>query len=96
MAIDTHLTYQQQTAFENIVEKGEIAHNEQFLIFPQCFLLSNIIVSPLVHIFHIISSFAAEFEEPKIGELGKGLIAVNKVHPVHNNFVRDRIILGLL
>ena len=59
--------HQQQTAFENIVGKGEIAHNEQFLLFPQCFLLNQIIVSPFVHIFDIIFSlFAAEFEEPKI------------------------------
>ena len=25
-------------AFENTVGKGEIARNEQFLLFPQCFL----------------------------------------------------------
>ena len=25
-------------AFENTVGKGEIAHKEQFLLFPQCFL----------------------------------------------------------
>ena len=30
--------HQQQTAFENIAGKGEIARNEQFLLFPQCFL----------------------------------------------------------
>ena len=29
-----------QTAFENIVGKEEIARNEQFLLFPQCFLLN--------------------------------------------------------
>ena len=46
--------------------KGEIAHNKQFLLFPQCFLLNEIIVSPFVHVFDIISLFAAEFEEPKI------------------------------
>ena len=40
--------------------KGEIAHNEQFLFFPQCFLLDQIIVSPFVHICDIISLFAAE------------------------------------
>ena len=28
-------THQQQTALENIVGKGEIARNEQFLLFPQ-------------------------------------------------------------
>ena len=35
--IDTQ--HQQQTAFENIEGKEEIAHDEQFLLFPQCFLL---------------------------------------------------------
>ena len=28
----------QHKSFENTVEKGEITHNEQFLLFPQCFL----------------------------------------------------------
>ena len=63
----------QQTAFKNIVGKGEIAHNEQFLLFPQCFLLNQIIESPFVHIFDIISLFAAEFEKLKIGLPGRGL-----------------------
>ena len=36
-------------------------------------LLCDKIVSPYVHIFDIISLSAAEFEEAKIGELGKGL-----------------------
>ena len=58
--------YQQQTAFENIVGKEENAHNKQFLLFPQCFLLNQIIVSLFVHIFDIICLFAAELEEPKI------------------------------
>ena len=57
-------------AFENIVGKGEIARNEQFLLFPQCFLLSQIIVFP---IFVIISLFAAELEDPKICVSGIGL-----------------------
>ena len=66
----------QQTAFENIVGKGEIARNKQFLLFSQCFLLNQIIVSPFVHIFDIISLFAADLEEPKIGISGKGLNSV--------------------
>ena len=52
--------HQQQTAFENIVGNGEIAHYEQFLLFPQCFQLNQIIVSPFVNIFDVISLFAAE------------------------------------
>ena len=68
--------HQEQTAFENIVEKEEIARNEQFPLFPQCFLLHQIIVSLFVYIFDIISLFAAELEEPKIGISGKGLTHV--------------------
>ena len=45
------LTHQQQTAFENIVGKGEIACNKQFLLFPQCFQLDQITVSPFFYIF---------------------------------------------
>ena len=53
--------------------KGEIARNEQFLLFPQCFQLNQVIVSPFVHIFDFIFLFAAEWEEPTIGIWGKGL-----------------------
>ena len=59
--------HQQQTAFENIVGKEEIAHNEQFILFPQCFLLNQIIVSPFVSILDIRCLIAAELEEPEIG-----------------------------
>ena len=64
--------HQQQTAFENNVGKGEIAHNEQFLLFPQCFRLNKIIISLFIHIYYITSLYG-ELEEPKIGILGKGL-----------------------
>ena len=57
--------YQQQTAIENVVGKEEIARNEQYLLFPQCFLLNQIIISPFVHIFDIVSLLAADLEEPK-------------------------------
>ena len=59
--------HQKEKAFENIVEKEEIACNEQFLLFPQCFLLNQIIVSLIVYIFDIISLFVAELEEHKNG-----------------------------
>ena len=55
------------------MENEEIAHDEQFLLFPQCFLLNQKIVSPLVNIYDIISLFAAELEEPKISMWRKGL-----------------------
>ena len=68
------LTNQQQNAFENIVGKGEIARNEQFLLFLTMFSTredNHILIRP--HFCHLISLFAAELEEPKIGISGKGL-----------------------
>ena len=56
---------QQQTAFENIVGKEDIAHNEQCLLFPKSFLLNQKIISPMVNIFDI-SLFPVDLEEPKI------------------------------
>ena len=75
------MTHQQKTAFENIVGKGEIARNEQFLLCPQCFQLNQITVSPFVHIFDIIPLFHVESEEPKIGLSGKGLITRLRLTP---------------
>ena len=71
---DTHFDASTKLAFENIVGKRKkIARNEQFLLFPQCFLLNQIFVSLLVYIFDIISLFAAKMKEPRIGISGKGL-----------------------
>ena len=53
--------------------KEEIARKEQFLLFPQCFLLNQKIESSFVNIYIIISLFVAELEEPKIGMRGKRL-----------------------
>ena len=69
-SIDTHFDTLTTDSFENIVGKEEIARNEQFLLFPQCFLLNQVNESPFVHIFDIISLFAAKLEEPKIGISG--------------------------
>ena len=67
-SLDNHFnTSLTDCSFKNIVGKGEIACNEQSLLFPQCFLLKQIIVYQFVHIFVIISLFAAESGEPRIG-----------------------------
>ena len=71
-SMNTHFDASTTDSFENIVVKGEIARNEQFLLFPQFFLLNQIIVSLFVHIFDIISLRAPELEEPKIDISGKG------------------------
>ena len=78
------LKHQHKTASEYIVEKGEIAHNEQFLLFPQCFLFNQATVSQFAHIFDIISLFAVALEDPKIGLWGKWLMTL-KTKPFKNN-----------
>ena len=47
--------------------------NKQFLLFPQCFLLNQKILSLFFNIFYIIPLFAVELEEPEIGMWGKRL-----------------------
>ena len=64
--------HHQETAFENIVGKGEIARHEQFLLFQQCFQLNQITLYRFIHICDNISLFAIELEEPKIGISGQG------------------------
>ena len=62
----------QYESFENTVGKGEIARNEQFLLFPRCFL-------PVQRAFHfhqilkLSSANSFSLEESKICRLGKGL-----------------------
>ena len=58
-------TYNRQL-LKTLREKKKLLRTSNFS-FPQCFLLNQINVSPFVHIFDIISLFAAELEEPKIG-----------------------------
>ena len=74
--MDTHFDTSTKAAFENIVGKEEIARDEQFLLFPQCFSTQSDKCTIYVYIFDIkcISLFVAEFDRPKIGISGKGLI----------------------
>ena len=63
--IDTHFDASTTDSFfENIMGNEEIACNKQFLIFPQCFLLNQIIVSSFVHIFYLI--YLPQNWKPKI------------------------------
>ena len=59
--------------FKTLWEKEKLFVTSNFL-FQQFFLLNPIIVSPILHTFDIISLFAVELEEPKIGLWGKGII----------------------
>ena len=55
-------------SFENTVGKGEIAHNKQFLLFPQCF--QNFL--PFSSKLKLPSANSLSLEESKICHLGKG------------------------
>ena len=59
--------------WKTLWEKKKLLVNKQFFLFTKCFLLSQIIESSFIYLLDIISSFAAEFEKPKIGISGRGL-----------------------
>ena len=84
-SINTHLnpSNNRHLLKKTLWGKEEIARNEQFLLFPQCFLLNQKIVSPFVNIYDIISLFAAELQEPKLGMCGKGLIKYSQYTAGH-------------
>ena len=62
----------QYKPFENSVGKGEVARNEQFLLFPQCVftLLENFL--PLSLNVKLSSANSFSLEESKICHLEKG------------------------
>ena len=91
--------HQQQTTFENIVGKGEIAHNEQFFLFPQCFLLNQLVAFPFVHTFDTITFFAAELEELKIGVSSKQLqtnipkhLQIDSICRLHMDYLAETMV----
>ena len=45
------MTHLQQTTFENIATKEEIARDEQFLLLPQCFQLYLLFILSFIVIF---------------------------------------------
>ena len=65
----TCLHYQ---SFENTVGKGEIARNEQFLLFPQCFLLVWRNSLPFSSKLKLSFAKSLRLGESKICRLGKG------------------------
>ena len=58
-------TFLQYKSFENTGGKGKIAHNEQFFVFPQCFLLILRTLSFSSNL-ELCSGSSFYFEEPKI------------------------------
>ena len=58
---------------ENIVEKGEIAQNEQFHFFPQCFLCSPYLKNPLIATIHLSSAAFLNLGRSLNGVIGNEL-----------------------
>ena len=54
------------------MEKGEIAQNEQFHLFPQCFLL-NLYLKILIATFQLLSAASLNLTRSQNGVLGNGL-----------------------
>ena len=60
-------------SFENTVGKGKIARNQQFFLFPQCFLAIHSLASflPFLSNLKLLSANSFSLEELKICRLGK-------------------------
>ena len=76
-SIDTHFNASTDS-FENIEGKEEIARNEQFLLFPQCFFTQSENCIPIFQYFDITSLFAADLEEPKTGISSKWIKQISR------------------
>ena len=61
-----------QTTFENILAKGEIAHNEQFLLWPQCFQLYLSIKLSFIEIFQVFVTMFSKLSAADFLYVGKG------------------------
>ena len=59
-------------SFENTMGKGEIALNEQILLFPQCFLTVLKNFMPFSSNLKLSSATSFSLEQSKIYHLGKG------------------------
>ena len=61
----------QYKSFESTAGKGELARNEQFLFFPQCFLPVCITFFHFSSILKLLSANSFSLEESRICRLGK-------------------------
>ena len=66
------LTHLKQTTLENIVAKGEIDHDEQFLLWPQCVQLYLTIKLSFMEIFHVFVDMFPKASAADLMYVGKG------------------------
>ena len=78
------LTPLQQTTFETIVRKGEIAQNEEFLLLPHSFWLYFIIYLSFLAIFHICNNLFSKLSAADILYVGKG-----KTRPTYRSIMMN-------
>ena len=61
----------QQTTIENIVAKGEIAQNKQFLHLPQCLKLFAVIIPSFIEIFRFFANMLSKLSVADLLYVGK-------------------------
>ena len=64
-SVCTHFNILKKRFLENIVEKGEIAQNEQFHLFSQCFLCNLYLKNPLIATFQLLSAASLNLGRPQ-------------------------------
>ena len=96
----------QNKSLENTVGKGEIARDEQFLLFPQCFLLFWRKFLQVLSVLKLSSANCFTFKDSKMCRFGKALneftLSMNKINNMqdtinlHNNSQIRMFLLLLL
>ena len=75
-----HLRYK---AVKNIVRKGEIACNKQFLLFSQCFLPAMVLIFHFKCISKMSSAICFNLDQSKILSSGNGLMPFSTVFQLY-------------
>ena len=69
----THFNSLKKKPLGNIVEKGEIAHFEQFHLFPTMFPMQSVSLNPLIATFQLSFAVSLNLGQSQNGVLGNGL-----------------------
>ena len=71
--MSSHFSTLKKSLWKNIVEKSEIAQNEQFHLFSTMFSMQSVSYNPVIVKFHLSSAASLNLGQSQNGLLGNGL-----------------------
>ena len=70
--MSSHFSTLKKSLWKNIVEKSEIAQNEQFHLFSTMFSMQSVSYNPFIVKFHLSSAASLNLGQSQNGLLGNG------------------------